>query len=139
MRLREIFLKRMIKRLGVKDYLLIFLVVLVTILIFTLFDYLVHSLSKEYSVPGYYFRNKIIFGTIIGFAAYLILRKEKLFTKALVFSLIAAILLQIRYFLEGFTIKFVLEFLIFHFLILFFISLLVFKLFEKIEKNKNTN
>lgn len=120
----------MIKKLKVKNYFLIFLVVLVSILIFTLFDYIVHGLSSDYDVPGYYFRNKIIFGTIIGFIVYLLMIKEKLFTRVLMFSLIISVLLQIRYFLEGFPINFVLEFLVYHFFILLGVSYFIFKIFR---------
>ncbi len=117
-------------KLNFKNLAFIFLAVLLIILIFTFLDFLVHQLKEEYSVPSYYFRNKIISGTIIGFIASLVLRKEKLFPKTLMFSLIISALLQIRYFLEGYSLKFVIEFLVFHFVILFVVSLLIFKFLE---------
>lgn len=113
---------------------LIFLSVLIIILIFTLIDVIVHSLSEEYAVPDYYFRNKIIFGTIIGFIAYLFVKKRKLFVKSLIFSAVVSILLQTRYFLEGYPLKFVIEFLFFHFLMLIIVSLICFKIFDKFLK-----
>ena len=109
------------------NYLKIFIVVLGIILIFTAIDYLTHLTSAEYAVPSYYFRNKIIYGTIIGFIAYLILRKQKPLKKSLIFSASVAVLLQIRYALEGYALEFVILFLIFHFVMLFPLSWLAFR------------
>ncbi len=117
-----------------RNLVLIFLFVFIIILIFTLIDVFVHSLSKEYAVPDYYFRNKIIFGTIIGFFAYLLVRKKNVLIKSLFFSSVVSILLQTRYFLEGYPIKFVIEFLFFHFLMLSFTSSIFFKVFDKFLK-----
>src|SRR3989344_8120212 len=95
-----------------------FILILFIILVFTGIDYLVHSATEEYSVPSYYFRNKVIFGTVIGFIAYLFVKNKKLFTKSLIFSLAISILLQIRYFIEGYPRDFVFIFLFIHFAIL---------------------
>ena len=122
------------KKLGVKNYLAILVIVFLVILAFTLIDVVVHSLSEEYSVPDYYFRNKIIFGTIIGLITYLFIKKNSLFVKSLIFSAVVSILLQIRYFLEGYPLKFVIEFLFFHFLMLLPASLIIFKIFSKFLK-----
>ena len=117
---------------------LILLFVFIIILIFTLIDVLMHSLSEEYAVPDYYFRNKIIFGTIIGFVTYLFVKKKSLPVKSLIFSAVVSILLQIRYFLEGYSLKFVIEFLFFHFLMLIVVSLICFKIFDKFLKGGKT-
>lgn len=114
----------------VKKIIITFLIILGIILVFTFFDYLVHSM-QEYAVPSYYFRNKIISGAIIGFIAYLIFRKQRQFTKVLLFSAIISILLQIRYALTGFSLSFVIDFLFIHFAILFVISLIAFKFLNK--------
>jgi len=100
------------EKIGMKNYLTILVIVFLVILVFTLIDAFVHSLSEEYSVPDYYFRNKIIFGTIIGLITYLFIKKNSLFVKSLIFSAVVSILLQIRYFLEGYSLKFVIEFLL---------------------------
>lgn len=123
-----------------KEYIFIFLAVLSIILIFTFIDYLIHSLSKEYAVPSYYFRNKIIFGMIIGLVTYFFVKNKTPLNKSLIFSAIISILLQTRYFLEGYPIKFVVEFLAIHFIILFFVSLLIFKFLERliIERRQKT-
>ena len=117
-----------------KNYLTILVIVFLVILVFTLIDAFVHSLSEEYSVPDYYFRNKIIFGTIIGLITYLFIKKNSLFVKSLIFSAVVSILLQIRYFLEGYSLKFVIEFLFFHFLMLLPASLIIFRIFDKFLK-----
>ena len=125
------------EKLRIKDYVYILLMVLLIILIFTFIDFLIHLLSEEYAVPDYYFKNKIIFGTGIGFIAYLVFRKLSLPIKSLAFSVAISVLLQVRYFLEGYSIKFVLEFLLIHFLILLVTSFLIFKLLEKVMKGGN--
>ena len=122
------------EKAEIENYLPILIIVFLVILIFTLVDVVVHSLSEEYSVPDYYFRNKIIFGTIIGFATYLIVKKKKLLIKSLIFSIVISFLLQTRYFLEGYSLKFVIEFLFFHFLMLLPVSLICFKIFDKFLK-----
>lgn len=118
-------------RMEIKSYLKILLIVFLIILVFTLIDVLIHSLKEEWDVPDYYYRNKIIYGTIIGFITYLFVKKKNLLTKSLIFSAVISILLQTRYFLEGYPLDFVFEFLFFHFLMLFPPSLIFFKIFNK--------
>lgn len=121
----------MSKKFGVKEVVLLFLLSLGVVLIFALFDYFVHSLSESYSVPSRYFSNKIIYGTLIGFIALLVLRKQNTLVRSLVFSGVVSVLLQIRYFLEGYSKSFVFLFLGVHFLILLVVSFAFFKLLEK--------
>ena len=125
-------MKTQVNELSLKKIIYSFITVLVIILIFTFIDYLFHQLSNGYDVPGYYYKNKIIYGTIIGFLAYLLTRKQKLLTKALVFSAGVSIILQIRYYLEGYPLDFVLLFLGIHFVILLAVSWRVFKSTEKL-------
>ncbi len=121
-------------QLNFRSLIFVFLSVFVVILIFTFIDYFAHSLSEEYSVPFWYFRNKVIFGTIIGFIAYLLVRNKGLFARALAFSSSVSILLQARYFLEGYALDFVVLFLFVHFIILLPVSLIAFKMGGKIVK-----
>lgn len=117
--------------IKIKEVLFSFFVIFGIIIIFAGLDYLAHTVSQEYSVPLYYFRNKIIFGTLIGFIAYLIFRKKPLFTKSLLVSLSVSVLLQIRYYIEGYPIDFVLLFLGIHFIILLPVSYIIFKIFKR--------
>lgn len=119
------------KKINLKKYALIFFTVLGIILIFALIDYFFHRLSKEYDVPSYYFKNKIIVGTLIGFVAYLFFAKQKIWIKSLAFSATISILLQIRYYFEGYPLDFVLLFFGIHFAILIAVSCLAFKLLKK--------
>ncbi|MBS3102972.1 hypothetical protein J4458_06020 [Candidatus Woesearchaeota archaeon] len=114
-----------------KNLILVFFAILAIIIIFTFIDFLFHKLSEEYYVPSYYFRNKVIFGTVIGFAAFIIARKQKLWIKSLAFSATVSILLQARYYLEGYPKDFVLLFLVIHFLILLPLSAVAFWLMKK--------
>ncbi len=117
-----------IRKIEFGKFFRIFVITLLIILIFTFIDAFIHSLKKEYSVPDYYFKNKIIFGTLYGFFSLLIIEKKNLWKKAFIFSVVVSILLQIRYFLEGYPIDFVFGFLIIHFIILVLTSFIVLKL-----------
>lgn len=117
--------------LSKKKLFWMFIIILGIILLFTLGDYFVHILDEEYAVPSRYFTNKIIYGTIIGFISYLFIRKQKIGIKSLLFSLIVSLLLQTRYFLEGYLLSFVILFFFIHFIILFPISWIIFYLFDK--------
>lgn len=94
-----------------------FLFVFLVVLIGTGIDFLVHNIRAEYAVPNYYFPDKIIFGTLLGAAIYwLVSRKiESRFFSALVFGALLSSILQIRYFIEGYPLSFVLVFLGVHF------------------------
>ncbi len=120
-------------KLDFRKILYIILSIAVVILIFSFFDYLVHQLSAEYSVPDYYFNNKIIYGCLWGFIFYFFLRKWKAspMFKSAVFSFLIATVLQIRYFYEGYSLKFVIEFLFYHFFILWVVSYFVFRMLNR--------
>ena len=122
--------------MKIKDYVGLFFVTLLIILLFTALDYFTHGLSPEYSVPNYYFRNKIIFGTLIGFLALIFLNKINWGKRALLTSLIVSVLLQTRYYLEGYPKKFVFEFMLFHFLMLVVSSFIVFWILYRNKKVK---
>lgn len=105
----------------------------ILILAFTAIDYVFHILKAEWSVLEYYFRNKIIFGFLWGIPALFIAWKSpKLWQKSLIFSVILAVILQARYYLEGYPINFVLIFLLIHFLILLALSFIMFKSVNKL-------
>ena len=120
----------------IRNLILIFLIIFAVILIFAFFDYLLHSLSEEYAVPPRYFPNKIMYGTIYGFFVFLLVRKQSPLMKSFLFSLIVDVSLQTRYFLEGYPFDFVFLFLILHFIILFPVSWVFFKLIK--DKNLNS-
>jgi len=119
------------KKAKLKEYITFLFISFIIILILTIIDYFIHSLSPDYAVPSYYFRNKVIFGTIIGFIVLIFTQKLSISKKSVIFSAVVSLLLQVRYFLEGYPIKFVLEFLFIHFLILLPVSWIVFKLISK--------
>ena len=117
------------------NYLKSFLIVFMIIIIFSGFDFWIHSLSTEYDVPSYYFRNKIIFGTLIGYITYILLHERKLFTKSLLVSICVSVLLQVRYYIEGYPLDFVLVFLALHFIILWPVSYIILKYSEEHSTN----
>lgn len=102
--------------------------ILEVMLVFTFFDYAIHSSNPEYAVPVWYFQNKIIYGTIIGFITYLFIRKRPVIQKSLILSAVISVLLQIRYYIYGYPMQFVLLFLAIHFIILFLVAWAGFKI-----------
>ena len=116
------------KKTKLKEYIIFFFISSIIISILTIIDYFIHSLSPDYAVPSYYFRNKVILGAIIGFIVLIFAQKLSINKKSAVFSAVVSLLLQVRYFLEGYPKKFVLEFLFIHFLILLPVSWIIFKL-----------
>lgn len=107
-----------IPRFTLRQLVSTFLAILLVICIFAGLDYIAHSFSAEYAVPSYYFRNKIIFGTLIAFITNLIVAQKSLRTRALIVAAVTCILLQTRYALEGYPMDFVVLFLFIHFAIL---------------------
>lgn len=112
------------------------IVLLIVILLFTVIDHVIHGLNGAWSVPEYYFRNKIPFGFIWGVMGLFLAKKIKnIWLKAIVFSGTIAVTLQVRYFIEGYDLNFVFLFLLIHFIILYFLSLGMFLIFNKYIKN----
>ena len=99
-------------------YLITFSFFVAAILVFDFIDFLFHGLSPAYIVPERYFRNKAIYGILISFIVYLFVQNKKLWTRILAISLVVSILLQVRYYLEGYSLEFVFLFMVIHFGIL---------------------
>ena len=113
-------------------YLLISLAV--CILLFTFFDYLAHGLTARWKVPDYYFKNKIIYGFLWGIVLFFVVRKmQNIWLKSAVFSGIIRLLLQLRYYIEGYDLSFVVIFLFIHFIILYFLSAIMFFIIRKFK------
>jgi hypothetical protein len=111
----------------------VFGLIVFVVLVFAFFDYLIHLSNAEYAVPSYYFKNKVIYGVLWGIVVYLLTFKwkAKLWLRSLFFSFIVALILQVRYAYEGYSLDFVLEFLFIHLAILWIVSYLTFR-FTKI-------
>jgi hypothetical protein len=110
-----------------KKYLRKFLLVFAVIVIFAGVDFLFHQLSDKFAVPSYYFRNKIIFGMLLGFVILFFIKNVRSkFWQSFIFSFLIAALLQTRYTIEGYDFfGFVLPFLFIHFFILWATSYLI--------------
>jgi hypothetical protein len=113
---------------GSKKMSLILIFILEVMLVFTFLDYLAHSLSLAYKVPSSYFGDEVIYGTIAGFFAYLLVKKEKILKKSLIFSAIMAVCIQLVYLSIGYSWNFILTFLIINFVTMFIVSYLGFKI-----------
>jgi hypothetical protein len=101
-----------------KRLLVTFVLILAMVLLFTFIDFLFHAISEEYSVPSWYFRNKIIFETIYVCLAYWIFNKLNPALSSFLAAIITATLLQARYYFLGFNLEFVILFWGIHALIL---------------------
>jgi quinol-cytochrome oxidoreductase complex cytochrome b subunit len=99
------------KKLALREAFLKLLFMFLAVLVFTFFDWLVHSSSNYLAVPPWYFKNKIIYATIYAFLISLFVRKKTIAKQAAWISGITVVLLQIRYALYGYP-------LYFHFVIL---------------------
>ncbi len=112
-------------------------VLLIVILLFTVIDHAIHGLENSWSVPDYYFRNKIPFGFLWGVVGLLLAIKfQNIWLKSLSVAGIISIALQVRYFIEGYPINFVLLFLLFHFIILYLLSVGMFLILNKYITNR---
>ena len=105
---------------------------LIVILLFTIVDHAMHGLSENWSVPDYYFKDKIPFGFLWGIVGIRLANKvESIWLRSFALAITVAATLQVRYFIEGYDLNFVLLFLLFHFLILYVLSFGMFSLFKK--------
>lgn len=112
------------------------IILLIVIFLLTIIDHAIHGLDAAWSVPDYYFKNKILFGFPLGVIGLVLARKfQNIRIKAMIFAGVIAVALQMRYFIEGYALSFVLLFLLIHFIILYFLSVGMFLIFNKYGKN----
>jgi len=108
-------------------------IVLAVIVIGTVFDWFAHGLSPRFAVPEYYFPHKVLYGTIIGSIALWVYRlwikNDRLL--ALAVTATVAVLIQVRYYVQGYDLTFVLLFAGIHFVIWFVPAFLLFPAFRK--------
>lgn len=109
------------------------ILVLAVISIGTVFDWFAHGVSPRFAVPEYYFPHKILYGTIIGLLALWAYRRFLTSDRWLAFAvtLTVAILIQVRYYLQGYDLTFVLLFAGVHFVVWFVPAVLLFPIFRK--------
>lgn len=108
-------------------------------------DWLSHQISPEYAVSSEYFSNKIIFATFWGLLALLALRNlHNVTKKAVLISLFISVILQTKYYLQGYDLSFVIEFIFIHFLAFLLPMLVIFRNFPELfgdrslaERNKS--
>jgi len=107
--------------------------ILMIIAIGTVFDWFVHGFSPRFAVPEYYFPHKIVYGTVIGVIALWVYRCLIPSDRWLAFAvtLTVAILIQVRYYLQGYDLTFVLLFAGVHFVVWFIPAVFLFPAFRK--------
>lgn len=106
--------------------------VLIIVVIATIIDFFTHSSSPKFYVPPEYYRNKIIFSALWGMIILFVFRKIKNLTgKAFIFAGFIALVLQIKYFLQGYDRFFVFLFMFLHFFMFLVPAWVVFKLYPK--------
>lgn len=78
--------------MDIKWWLKLLGVVVVILIVATTLDYFAHSTSPRFGVPPEYFRNKVIFGSLIGLASLWIFRsKRNMVVGALSYAAIVAV------------------------------------------------
>ncbi len=108
------------------------MLLLTAILLFTIVDHFFHGLKDSWSVPDYYFKDKIPFGFFWAVVGYLFAQRvASAPARALIISGVVATTLQVRYFIEGYPKSFVFIFLFLHFAILFVFTFALFVLANK--------
>ncbi len=126
--------KELKKELGKKDskFLKQLGLVLVIAIIATIIDWIVHSSSPRFYVEFGYYVNKIIFSVIWGVIILFIFRKLKNITaKTFIFAGFIALVLQVKYFLQGYDRFFVFLFMFLHFLMFLIPAWIIFKKFPE--------
>jgi hypothetical protein len=121
------------KKLTGKEAALRLVFMFCAVLVFTFFDWLVHSGWAYLSVPQWYFTNKIIYGTLWAWLVSLFFRKGAIWRQAAWIAGITVILLQIRYILYGYPPLFHAIILPEHFLFLYFASVGALKLLARVQ------
>ncbi|MBI2449115.1 hypothetical protein HYV49_02355 [Candidatus Pacearchaeota archaeon] len=106
--------------------------VFVIVIIATIIDWMTHSLSPRFYVTFEYYRNKIIFSMLWGIVILFVFRKMKNLTgKAFIFAGIIALVLQVKYFLQGYDRFFVFLFMFLHFFMFLAPAWIIFKRYAK--------
>ena len=104
------------------------LLVLIIAIIATIIDWVVHSSNPSFYVEFNYYVNKIIFSVIWGIIILFVFRKIKNVTlKAFIFAGFIALVLQVKYFLQGYDRFFVFLFMFLHFLMFLAPAWIIFK------------
>ena len=112
-------MKNLKKEWNIERICLLLMALFFIMTIFAVLDFYTHELKEECAVPDYYFKNKLIYGTLWGLVGYAIARNLSPLKKALVVSIVISTLLQVKYFFEGYPKSMVFLFLIGHFIMVF--------------------
>ncbi len=107
---------------------------LTIVLVATFIDYIVHSLDESFYVPMEYFTNKVIYATVWGFVGVYVLRNwiKDPTRLAIGMSAFIALVLQTKYFLQGYNLFFVFLFMFLHFLMFLVPSIPVFRKYPEL-------
>lgn len=96
-------------------------------------DWVIHQISPEFAVSSEYFSNKIIYATLWGLLGLLALRNlHNVTSKAILISLFISVILQTKYYLQGYDLSFVLEFMFIHFFAFLLPMLVIFRNFPEL-------
>ena len=103
----------------------------------TFIDWRVHESNPRFYVEWEYYRNKVIFGALWGFAGFWVFKRwvKNLDFLALVVSTVIAVSLQTKYFFEGRPLDFVFIFMGLHFLMFLAPAFVIFRLFPRVFRD----
>ncbi len=100
------------------------------IVTFTIIDHFIHGLEDAWSVPPHYFINKIPAAFVLAIIGTLLAIKVKnVWLKSLIVGAFTAILIQTKYYLQGYPIHFVVLFAFLHFFMLYPLLVIMFKFY----------
>ena len=116
-----------------ENILLRFVLIVIAVLVFTFFDWIVHSSSAYLAVPGYYFKHKIIYGTLWACIASLVFRKVEIKKQAFLITAITVGLLQLNYIYLGFPLLFHLIIVTEHFFFMYLATYFALKMLKKLN------
>ena len=106
--------------------------VLVIVIIATIIDWITHLSSPRFYVPTEYYRNKIIFAAFWGMIILWVFHKVKNLTgKAFIFAGFIALVLQVKYLLQGYDRFFVFLFMFLHFFMFLVPAWIIFRRYSK--------
>ena len=106
---------------------------LLIVVLGTIMDWAIHSLSPAFYVPLEYYRNKVLFGvgwSLVGLFFYRWLGIKRAEYLALAIFFTVAVFLQAKYFLQGYDLFFVILFLFLHFFMFFIPGVIIFRRYK---------
>ncbi len=118
--------------MKIKNAIFLLINLLTVTFLFTIIDHYVHGLEDYWSVPAHYFVNKVpaIFLLVI-IGSLISIKIKNIWLRSLIVGAVAAILIQTKYYLQGYPHSFVYLFAMLHFLMIYPLLVIMFHFYNK--------